>query len=150
MYFSKMLVQCFLPASWQTCYFVQNLCGNIRHGSWSTPSLYLNLSWIIVNWTLGNKFKWNLKRILSFSFKKMCLKMLSTKCQPFCPTHLFLVLDSSIFSDNDNLHIILMITNHFLSYWCGLHQWPLMKCREGTDFDKDDFCRDFDNIITLL
>ena len=30
--------------------------------AWSAPSHYLNQSWNIVNWNLGNKLQWNLKR----------------------------------------------------------------------------------------
>ena len=30
--------------------------------AYSAPSHYLNQCWIIVNWTPGNKFQWNLNR----------------------------------------------------------------------------------------
>ena len=32
--------------------------------AWTAPSHYLNQCWNIVNWTLGNKFRWNLYRNL--------------------------------------------------------------------------------------
>ena len=32
--------------------------------AWPAPSHYLNQCWNIVNWTLGNKFQWNLNRTL--------------------------------------------------------------------------------------
>ena len=31
-------------------------------GAWSAPTHYLNQCWYIVNWTLGNKFQWNLNQ----------------------------------------------------------------------------------------
>ena len=54
-------------------------------GAWSAPSHYLHRSWLIVNCTLRNKLEWNSIEILTFSFKKMCLKMSSAKWRPFCP-----------------------------------------------------------------
>ena len=43
------------------------------------PSHYLNQCWLIANWTPGNKFQWIWIEILSFSFKKMHLQMLSAQ-----------------------------------------------------------------------
>ena len=45
----------------------------------SAPSHYLNQCWVIVNWTVRNKLQWKLNGILSFSFKKMHLKMSSAR-----------------------------------------------------------------------
>ena len=39
----------------------------------------------IVNWTIRNKFQWNFNWNSNFSFKKIWLKILSVKWQPFCP-----------------------------------------------------------------
>ena len=47
------------------------------------PSHYLNITWDIVNWTLTN-FSEILSEILTFSFKKMHLKMSSAKLRQFC------------------------------------------------------------------
>ena len=46
------------------------------------PSHYLKQLWLIVNWTLGNKFQWFFYRTQQFSFKKMT----SLKLRPFCPS----------------------------------------------------------------
>ena len=52
-------------------------------GGWIiSPSHYLNQCWNIVNWTLENKFQWNLNQNL-FSFEKMCLEM-TGNWWPFC------------------------------------------------------------------
>ena len=47
--------------------------------AYSVPSHYLNQCWPIVNWTLGNKFQWNLHQYTKqyYSYKKMDLKMSS-------------------------------------------------------------------------
>ena len=39
----------------------------------------------LVKEAIGNKFQWNLNRNLSFSFKKIYLKMSSGNCRPSCP-----------------------------------------------------------------
>ena len=52
--------------------------------AWPAPSHYLNQCWNIVNWTIGNKFQWNINRNDTFSFKKIHLKMLPGKWRPFC------------------------------------------------------------------
>ena len=51
--------------------------------AWSAPSHHLNQRWTIINWTLRNKLQRNLIEILTFSFKKMGLKVLSGKWRPF-------------------------------------------------------------------
>ena len=60
---------------------VQHVCVNERVKHWyrwfvacSAPSHYLNQYWLFVNWTPGNNFR---IEILSFSFKKMHLKLSS-------------------------------------------------------------------------
>ena len=53
--------------------------------SYSAPSHYLNQCWVIVNWTLRNKFEWNFIKIPNFSFTKMQLKISSVKWRSFCP-----------------------------------------------------------------
>ena len=67
--------------------YVSKLCYN-RFRWWlvvcSVPCHYLNQCWVIVSWTLGNKFQWNLlNETESSPFKKICLKM-SPKWRPFC------------------------------------------------------------------
>ena len=48
--------------------------------TYSAPSHYLNKRWLIVKWTLWNKFLWNLNwNFPPFSFNKIHLKMLSAK-----------------------------------------------------------------------
>ena len=67
------------------------------------PSHYLNQCWVIVNWIL-----WNLQinfseisiLIYTFCVKKMHLKMLSAKWQPFCPS-----LNLSIKGPGQVIHI---------------------------------------------
>ena len=57
--------------------------GNVFFFS-SAPSHYLNQRWFIVNWTLGNKFKWNLNRnsyIFAANVDCKCLP----NWPPFCP-----------------------------------------------------------------
>ena len=51
----------------------------------SAPSHCLNQSSLIINWTLKNKFKWNLNPYMKFFIMKMHFKMWSVKWQPFCP-----------------------------------------------------------------
>ena len=48
------------------------------------PSHYLNQCWTIVNWTPWNIFQWISIGIQTFSFKKMHLKMPSTKWHSLC------------------------------------------------------------------
>ena len=50
----------------------------------SAPSHYLNPWWNIVNWTLGNKFKWNCNKNLNIFIKKNAFKMVYVKWRPFC------------------------------------------------------------------
>ena len=71
---------------------VMHICVSVINHHWfrwwlvarSVPSHYLNQCWFIINWTLGNKFQCNLNENSNFSFKKMHLKILSAKWQPFC------------------------------------------------------------------
>ena len=49
------------------------------------PSHYLDQCWDIVNWTQWNKFSEIWIEIQNFTFRKMHLKMLSTKWQPVFP-----------------------------------------------------------------
>ena len=48
--------------------------------AYSAPSHYLNQCWVIVNWTLRNKFQWNFNQYKKISFTKMHLKIPSAKC----------------------------------------------------------------------
>ena len=74
---------------------INSLCPNdgIKHMStldevtaWccQAPSHYLNQCWHVANDLLTNTFQWNHSQLLTFSFKKMHLKILSAKYQPFC------------------------------------------------------------------
>ena len=49
------------------------------HRSSSAPSHNLNQCWRIVNYTLRNKFQWNLDRNSNIFIQEMCLKMSSAK-----------------------------------------------------------------------
>ena len=48
------------------------------------PSHYLTQCWDIINMTLGTNFSDILAEIITFSFKKMYLKVSSAKWRPFC------------------------------------------------------------------
>ena len=48
------------------------------------PSHYQHQCWVIVNWTPGNKFQWNLSKNKIVFIKKMHLKMIAAKWWPFC------------------------------------------------------------------
>ena len=57
--------------------------------SWSALSHYLNLGWIIVNWTLRNKFQWNFNQnsyifIQENAFEKVVWKMAAILSRPQC------------------------------------------------------------------
>ena len=53
--------------------------------AFSAPSHYPNQYWYIVNWTLGNKLKWNINwKFKHFHSRKCISKMLSAKWQPSC------------------------------------------------------------------
>ena len=54
----------------------------LSHGQ--CQSHHLNQCWNIVNWTLRNKLQWYLNLNLTFSFKKIHLKMLSGKWRQIC------------------------------------------------------------------
>ena len=47
-------------------------------------SHFLNQCWLIVNWSIRDKGRWNIHQIQSYSCKKMNLYMLSAKCRPLC------------------------------------------------------------------
>ena len=51
--------------------------------SWRQAIIWTN-AWILLNRTLGTNLNETISKIHTFSFKKMHLKMLSGKCQPFC------------------------------------------------------------------
>ena len=54
--------------------------------AWSVPSNCLNQCWNTVNWTITSRTNFSeiLIEILTFSFKKMHLKVPSAKWRPFC------------------------------------------------------------------
>ena len=57
--------------------------------TWLVPSYYLNKCWNIVNWTLGNKFQWNINRNLYIfiqenAFKNVVWKMAVILFRPQC------------------------------------------------------------------
>ena len=57
--------------------------------AWPVPSHYLNQCWNIVNWTLGNKIKWNLNRDLNIfiqenAFENGVWKMAAVLSRPQC------------------------------------------------------------------
>ena len=57
--------------------------------AWSAPSHYLNQWWIIVNWTLGNKFQWNFNRnsnifIHENAFENVVCNIASISSRPQC------------------------------------------------------------------
>ena len=54
--------------------------GLLPHGLWH----YLKQYWLVLNWTLGNRFQQNLNQINKLSCKKMNIKMSSAKFHPFC------------------------------------------------------------------
>ena len=56
------------------------------------PSHYLNQCWNIVDWTLGNKLKWNLNQnsnifIQANAFENVIWKMVAYLCCPQCVKH---------------------------------------------------------------
>ena len=56
---------------------------------WPAPSLYLNQCWSIINWNIGNKFKWNLNRnsyifIQENAFEYIVWKMATILYRPQC------------------------------------------------------------------
>ena len=51
--------------------------------AWSSSTQYLNQSWLSVNWTIGNKFEWNLNDIQENEFDKVC-KMSTILFLPQC------------------------------------------------------------------
>ena len=61
---------------------VTHIC--ISKINWSAPNHYLNQCWVMLIEPLGTSFNETLIKIQNFSFKKMLLKMLSVKWQPFC------------------------------------------------------------------
>ena len=67
---------------------VPNICVGELNGHRSVnglaPSHCLNQCWVIVNWSLGTNFSEFLIKIITFSFKKMCLKLSYAKCRLFC------------------------------------------------------------------
>ena len=50
----------------------------------SAPSHYPNQCWLVVEWTLKNKFRWNMNQNTAIYIQEMHLKMLSTKRRTFC------------------------------------------------------------------
>ena len=57
--------------------------------AWRAPSYYLNQCWNIVNWTLGNKNKWNINRNLYIfiqenAFENVFWKMAAILFRPQC------------------------------------------------------------------
>ena len=50
----------------------------------NTTSHHPNQCWDIVDLALRNKLQWNFNRNPNISIKKICLKMSSAKCCPFC------------------------------------------------------------------
>ena len=52
--------------------------------AYSAPSHHKNQCWVIVNWTLRNKFQWNVLKIQNFPFMNMHLKISSVTWRPFC------------------------------------------------------------------
>ena len=48
-------------------------------------SNYLNQYWLIVNWTPGNKFQWDLDRNSTISIKNCILNCRLPNWRPFCP-----------------------------------------------------------------
>ena len=75
------------------------------------PSNYLNQCWLLVNWTLGTNFCEIWMEVLTFSFKKMHLKMSSAKWRPFCPGGHELIT-----------------TSHQFRWWLG-GKWHHSKCQ---------------------
>ena len=51
---------------------------------------YLNLWWVVVNWTLRNKPPWNFKQLEKFPFTNQHLKVSSAKWRPSCPREMCL------------------------------------------------------------
>ena len=73
------------------------------------PGHCLDQLWLIVNWTLKNKFEISVKiKIQNVSFNKMYLKMSSAKWQPFCFCLNVLV---------GVVHYNIIKWKHFLHYW---------------------------------
>ena len=59
------------------------------NGLWTAPSHYLNQSWNIVNWTLGNKLQWDFNRnsnifIEENTFENVVCEMLFISSRPQC------------------------------------------------------------------
>ena len=57
--------------------------------AWPAPSRYLNQCWNIVNWTIGNKFQWNMNRnsyifIQENAFENVVWKMAAILSRPQC------------------------------------------------------------------
>ena len=55
-------------------------------GACSAPSHYLNQCWLIVNWTLRNKRRWNSNLNTKLFIQKMHLKMSSARTAVICWT----------------------------------------------------------------
>ena len=59
-------------------------CFSSRLVAQSGPIICLNKCWLIVNWTIRNKFQWYLSRNKSFPNTKMYLGTSSAKRRPSC------------------------------------------------------------------
>ena len=57
-----------------------------RPDAYAAGSPYLIHWWTVVKWTLRKKLQWILNENNEISLKKMHLKIISAKCQPFCLT----------------------------------------------------------------
>ena len=66
--------------------WVNNRPALVQEMAWPVWGLLPNLIqwWLIVKGTLKDKRQWNLNQIQLFSFKKLCLSILSGKWHPFC------------------------------------------------------------------
>ena len=79
----------------------------IRSDNGSAPSQCQAIIWtkagILLIWPMGTNFNEILMEIYTFSFKKMLLKMLSGKCQPFCVSLNVLIIPQASTIDHQSL-----------------------------------------------
>ena len=59
----------------------------LRFVTCSVPNHYLNQHWLLVNWTIRNKFQWNLNQLRNKTFhSRICIwKYILRNCDNFVP-----------------------------------------------------------------
>ena len=85
-------------------------------GASSAPSHYLNQCWLVVNWTPGNKFRWNSNRNSIIFIQKMHLKLSSAKMVAILSRGRGLVPHIYFWSPGHISHQAIIWTNNDLSW----------------------------------